>query len=264
MNTRQFIKTCAVAATGLYVPNTYAQDVIAVRRRRVASAPNGLLNSLKAYYKFDSPGYYDDSYGSNALTASGSPLNSAAFGVINGHVNCNASTQLRHAHNSDFDLGTGISFTCSIWLNPNSWSGTYRPVIGQYDGFNNDYSWILLGTSGQLDFVGYPTNTSNQQRIHIANPLTTSVWSHVVVGYDSGAGQLFTQLNNGARSTVSIVGDLNASIHDFIIGYAYVLGGEFYDGRVDECAFWKRVLSTTDVASLYNSGSGLPLSSFTL
>jgi len=36
------------------------------------------------------------------------------------------------------------------------------------------------------------------------------------------------------------------------------------NGKIDECAFYNRVLSATDVSRLNNGGAGLPLSSFTV
>src|SRR6266704_310486 len=221
MKRRAFVKCGA-----LFVPTVLAgarQLWISDEAFLASSAvPSHLLNSLKSYYKFDSSGYDADSQGSNTLTQSGGTNNSVG-GIINGYIGGSGDLHLSHAHNSDFDLGTSISFTLSVWFNPNASQNTYGPVAAQYDV---SLAWILFLNGGNLKFNGYPTNTGLQQSITIgAQP--SVAWHHVVVGYDSTAAQLFAHLDGGARQTKAIAADLNASTAPFSISYANVTGGDF-------------------------------------
>ena len=53
----------------------------------------------------------------------------------------------------------------------------------------------------------------------------------------------------------------NTNNSDFVIGNRNASSSAWYDGRVDEVAFWDTELSANAVSALYNSGAGLSASS---
>jgi hypothetical protein len=92
---------------------------------------------------------------------------------------------------------------------------------------------------------------------------TIGLWYHVVGWYDSSDGKLRLRIND-ATTYVSATGVPPSSLAQTSV--AFFIGGIgslAVNGVMDEVGFWKRVLTVAEITALYNSGSGLPFSSFT-
>ena len=91
-------------------------------------------------------------------------------------------------------------------------------------------------------------------------------WHHVVVTFDKGAasnnakiymdGSLTAQGNDDTNTPT----DGNSNTVLTIGANAAGAGGYFFPGTLDELAIWDKVLDSTDIGQLYNSGNGQPAS----
>jgi hypothetical protein len=91
--------------------------------------------------------------------------------------------------------------------------------------------------------------------------ITTGVWHQVVVTRNGSAFSLYFD-DNVVGSTV-FSGALTPSSNPLLIGRRDSADPRDFavDGRLDEVAIWNRALSASEVASLWNNGQGMLISS---
>lgn len=213
-----------------------------------------LLAGLESYWKLDeTSGTRLDSCGTNNLTSNGS-TGSTAGKIGNAAQFVPALSQnLSLADNASLSIGAGVSLSISLWVYP---TGTgNRTILSKGFGPNGGgYLIYLLGT----DRILWQIYEGGSQYGVQSDVLSLSTWHHVVVTYDVSTTKMQVYLDNGtpaeqASGPTSIPDDTGT----FRIG-AFTAGGDYFDGAIDETGLWKsRVLSASDVTSLYNSGAGL-------
>ena len=84
---------------------------------------------------------------------------------------------------------------------------------------------------------------------------STATWYFVVGWFDAAAGVGSISVNDGGTDTNSKTGTPSSSTVTFRLG-ARDSGDSFYDGRIDQVGFWKRVLTAAERTWLYNQGNG--------
>ena len=84
---------------------------------------------------------------------------------------------------------------------------------------------------------------------------STNVWQHIVVQHDAVNNQMSITLNGTFTSALPYNGGVHNSTGVFQIGARPTAG--FFDGAIDECVGWRRVLTASEIIELYNSGAGL-------
>lgn len=269
MNRRRFLK-----AGSLFVPYLFAIKGAAAPlgiddpvMGDNPSGGNGLLIGLAGYWNMD------EAAGTTRMDSSGNGLNLAdnnsdlvnTVGKLGNAVVCsqgNASNALIHAANALFNTGSGISLSFSMWIYGNGIAASSRGIVcldnntvaGAYD----------LYTDG-TNFIWFVFDSTHTQRtinvVSVAAQGTTS-WHHFAFGYDDVNKIMWAQYDGGARTTVAVAAGMNpCTTLPFTVGNFASLGlpNSLF---VDELAYYRRVLSTTDVANLYNAGAALPFSSF--
>jgi hypothetical protein len=85
---------------------------------------------------------------------------------------------------------------------------------------------------------------------------STATWYHISVVYNAAAGTALFYVNGSQQGTTQT--GMETSI--FNGGDALWIGrgeGKYLDGVMDELGIWSRALTSTEVTSLYNGGSGL-------
>lgn len=222
-----------------------------------------LLTNLISFWKLgEASGNRADSYGSNTLAASGSPANTT--GKVGSAVQLvSASSQylsIADASQANLDPGTS-DFAISLWIYPDTlpsvgalvFKGTAASGTGQ-GGY-----WLYSNASGALN-VRFSDGSASYVMLQTATGVvTTGAWHHVVVNFTrSGNVQIF--VNTVSKGTLSISAQSGAvdSIRAFGVGAALSpTAGSFFNGRIDALGFWKRVLTTDEINTLYNAGAGL-------
>ncbi len=225
-----------------------------------AAKPAGaspLLASLVAYWKLDeASGTRSDSHGSchltdnNTVTQAGGKLaNAAQFTRAN-------SEYLSLADNASMSTGD-IDFTVQAWVYLDS-----KPVnmfiVAKDNGSPREYRLDYVQASDRFRFFAF-TSSDSVAGIVSADSLgapATGTWYHLLAWHDATANTVSIQVNGGtvdAAGTVGVPSDTAASLW---------IGAEngtnhFFDGRIDEVAFWKRTLTSGERSSLYAAGAGL-------
>lgn len=218
-----------------------------------------LLNGLVGYYSFDTDGS-DIVGGHTATVGTGSTI--SIGGIINDYLSCtilHAGASISTVP-SDYQLGTGVSFSISMWIKPNLGQNTQAYILSVYDADTTKCSYLLDIAGGKITLVVYCTDGSSASFQPINQP--SNAWHHLAFGYDSASKQLWMQLDAGTRFTQSTTADINAGNAPWWLGNSSV-STTFLQGGIDEVAVWRnRVLTQAEVTSIYNGGSCLPLSSY--
>ena len=212
----------------------------------VAAVTGTLLNGLLAYYKMDeASGNLTDSKGGFTGTVSGSPTYSAT-GKIN--------TAVTFAGSSYFNAGNVLkptaAITISAWVKTTS-TGSFGIVSNYYyDGFD-----LTTQPDGTIAFEINDTYALNS-----GTNISTGAWFHVVSTFDGSNLKMYI---NGVSDVtpLSHSGSIPYSgSGNFQIGAR--LSGNKFTGTIDEVGVWDRALTPTEIALLYNTGSGKAYSTF--
>jgi len=228
---------------------------------------NKLLSGLVSYWKFDDNKLAGsstvDSIGANNLL-----LTLANSGISAGIINTALAIGIGNskagiASNASFNLVAGKSITFSGWVFSTGWPAYICFAWSKYNEVGGaEYFMFYNNTVPSLQWGAIEADGATSVRLNVGNP-TSNAWHHVVCGYDGVNNQLFCQFDGGARQTIAMP-SVHTTATDFTCGEPSNMNtyNAIPGGLIDELGLWSRVLSTADVALIYNSGAGLPLSSF--
>jgi len=218
-----------------------------------------------AYYNFDeSSGDLIDQIGSADGTNSGVTPSQDGI-IIDSYLY--ATTHYTEIPSASLDI-TGV-MSINTWVYPTTHTVTEPFIFGkvgagsviQYrisgSAFNaNDGKAVaVIGSSGGDTTVTCSTATTVNQWNMITLTWTGNNDTNGLKIYLNGTKCGETTWNNGTQdstSNASYFGKLNAT------------GQNGFVGRIDESGIWTKVLSTTEITNLYNSGSGLSYGSTSL
>jgi hypothetical protein len=218
----------------------------------IVSASPTLWDNLTHYYSFDTQvdnNFEDLKNSSWNMSSVTNPTKDG--GKINNYIACNGSNLSLVVQPSGSAQTSYHSVSFWMYAN-NSPAGLYSVVTG-YD---------LLGT-GQ-DWRIFTSQYSNEIYIEI-NPstffvtnytLTYNNWVHVVYTSTSGSHNVYVNGELVGIITSGVSRTLSGNISNIICGQ-YQPSGYFFEGGIDELAYFDKILNSTEVQELYNNGSGL-------
>ncbi len=156
---------------------------------------------------------------------------------------------------------TANDATISFWWRPASISASQGVIKHKSGGSTSDYSFLIeFSPSNMLRL--YAVNSSNQSSDIRTNTgiLTADTWYHIVLTWDTSAGDGQWYLNGSSITTNSnSTSGVNAPRStDYQFG-STSQGGESLGGYVSDFAIYDTILPATgsnSIASLYNSGDG--------
>jgi RHS repeat-associated protein len=213
--------------------------------------------NLKSYYRFE--GNSNDAKGSNNGTDSNISYGTA-YGKFGQGASFNGSTSHITA-NSSFSGNPAISV--SAWVNPAIVTGGSLPPYFQigdrasygelevfFGGVNSGDVTVQDGGSGWLSTAG--------------GVVTPNAWNHIVITI-SGGGTLASTakiyVNGVLQTTTGGSATPNMANGNVYFGTGYNSGGGGYQtpwaGDLDDFAIFNRVLTATEVGSLYQTNIGV-------
>ena len=195
-----------------------------------------------------------DSYGSAASTSQSN--NTANLNDKNYTLTLNGSNEYAYyADNSNFEPST---WSIQAWIDP-----SVIPSNSDNDYFihkNKTYRLGLQYTSSGVEIIGslrysgtyYNVNSGDQDYYVTAG----GGWYHVILTFDGTNLILYVDGDEKDTNSNSSYSTTNQN-GVFSIGRRHDTGSLYYNGILDEIAFWNTALSANAVGSLYNSGYGL-------
>ena len=208
-----------------------------------------LTDNIVAYYKLNvSETPQPDEVGTEDLTVTGATH--TASGKISGAYDFDGTNDKMDGTTAFLDNQTDFSY--SLWVNadtdgesPLSFanSAAHGVAFGSWTGVG--------GAATKISFMYYDGSWKTAQW---TTAYSTGTWYHVVCTVDQTANEMKLYVDGTLRATTGSL--LNPS--QFLRGPSVGKGNNaFFDGKVDEIGIWSRELTSAEVTSLYNSGSGL-------
>jgi len=217
------------------------------------AASSTLLTGLVSWWSLDeASGSRADSHGSNTLTDNNTVTQAA--GKIGNAGQFTTATAEYLSVAAGHGLGGGTSFTAAAWVYPDtiiSNGGILR--VGSGNGITT-HDWLLATQSTYFKFFKSYDSTWEQLNAATYGAPALSTWQFVMAEYDIATKTLGIQINNGTKDTATHTGTTATPSQPFEIGRYHT---SEWNGRIDEAAFWSRLLTTEEKAELYNSGTGI-------
>lgn len=217
-------------------------------------------NQVLAWHLDEASGTREDAHGANDLTDNNTVTSGAAkLGTAAAQFASASSEYLSINDNADLSVGD-IDFSFAFWMRPEanaggsavfSKDGTDGLTDGAYElRWSDDVAarltW-LIRQSGGADCARVSSNAFGN--------MSNDTWYFVGVYHDA-ANNIAGVGVNDTWNTVSTAGTPFDNGGRFTLGCRSYLSG-FYNGRIDEFAMWKRMLTSQEWTDLYNAGTGL-------
>ena len=214
----------------------------------------------------ETSGTRSDAHGSNDLTDNNTVgSGTGVTGDTAADFERTNSEYLLKADATDFDVGDD-DLSIVVWINPETLASTagdnlfFLRLIGD----NNDWSFLLriTSTDDTVRFGTHDGTTTNPVDASTFGGLSTGTWYMVYAYHDATANEAGISINDGTVDTVSFTGGLRTlTDEDLVVGanwfHTTLVDEKHYDGLMDSLAIWNRVLTSSEVTELYNSGNGL-------
>tara|TARA_Y100000310_G_C20694681_1_gene824705 strand:+ start:1324 stop:2733 length:1410 start_codon:yes stop_codon:yes gene_type:complete len=206
-----------------------------------------LRDELVSYYKFS--GNANDSLGLNDGTVDGATL--TASGLIGSAYDYNGTDNKIDIDGSVLQNISG-SVSVSAWFKGGTQGETYATLMQRGDWNAGAFGIRLKATAL------FEVNELTPNNADTGSDYSDNNWHHVVGTVDA-AGSLISIYMDGSLSTQNAItnGSLGTDIgEDTTLGSRSV-SDRWYDGIIDEVGIWNRALTSTEVTTLFNGGSGL-------
>jgi len=219
------------------------------------------LPALKAFWALDEPSGSTaaDSFGSNEGTYFNTPTLAKPPMVVGG-TSCVgfARASSENARFSDIGgLGGSGQATLVAWVKPASQptSGQFFTIVSKAQTLESaTWGMDYRNTGGVKQFATY-CRTGDTSTENVTN-MTLNTGTAYCVGFRWDGAELTTFVNGVPVGTpsalVGTLADTGAGIT--IAGYDALSPSDFWDGDIDDVAYWSQALSDAEMLALYNKG----------
>lgn len=228
------------------------------------SARAGMLTSLAGYWSFEGDGA-DGSGNGRDLVLYGSPgFGAGLLGQALSLDRDSSQYAARPVSDAVFNFGGG-DFAIQVWMNLDAANLGFHQDFVSKTGIGS--GWVMVKLD-EIEQGGEPFG--RVFRIHadgttpnfVDSPpqdLTSGTWHHWITQREGN--ELTMWFDGELVATQTYLGSIVDSSNPLRIGARSLLldpeRNFAVDGRLDEIAIWNRALSQTEIAHLYNGGSGV-------
>lgn len=224
-----------------------------------------LADQLVSYWKLDeSSGNAADSVGVNTLTSTG--VDFVAGKINNGgdYEIDDVNDTLLIADATQVGLDFTADLSISLWFKPESApaTDTEMVLVSKYNstGAQRAYYIGYRDNSSVKELHGVISSTGGTggaiTNISATQTLNNGTFYHIVMTQKSSATTALKIYFNGTEvATTATQTAIFNSLANFRIGNSDNLDSE-PDGVIDEVGVWSRVLTPSEITTLYNSGAG--------
>lgn len=228
------------------------------------SAWSAITDGVVAYWNFDN-GDFKDSVGLNGVKFDGTQNGSAPITFEAGKGGFGQAMRLDGVDQfveitggAEDDLAfPGGSMSIAGWFTVGTFDKSWQALIAKGEGSN----WRVHrnGANSTMAYAGGIGEGPND-----GPAIDDGGWHHFVAVSDLDAVNFGTVIYiDGVKTSInSGTPSLGTNGKRVMIGENPDARNRYWNGLVDDLAIWNRVLTDSDVADLYFSGAGKPLSSF--
>lgn len=256
--TRVLLIVCALCGVVAFAAGR--PPVATFIRGPLGPAPSSLLTDLVAYWQLDeASGNRSDSH-SNGITLGDTNTVSSTTGLISALAadfeNGN-NEYLDTADSATLSLGSDTDFTITAWVKLESVVGSTRAIVGKRTGTVAADSEIFVGANTDENILFRVGNATTFVDLVNTNIMATGTWYFVACWHDGVGNTVNVQVNNGTVASSAWTGGTFDGTGNFQIGTIAASTTGDWDGLIEGVGYWKRVLTSDERTSLYNSGAGL-------
>jgi hypothetical protein len=205
-----------------------------------------LTDNIIAYWKLD--GNSNDAVGSNNGTDTDITY-SSGNGKINQGAGFNGSSS--KIVGSSVNIGTNATIAC--WFKSSAGSGTYPCIFEFLSAGGAVFSITQNVSTGKV----YSALIDSDSVVLVSNGddnIKDGNWHHVVAVKSGGNLKIYVDNVENDSQSATFTGNFNSMVMRMGLDTGE---GTYFQGAVDECAYWDKALNTTEISQLYNSGNGL-------
>lgn len=217
-----------------------------------------LSTGLLSFWQLgEASGSRADGIGSNTLTDNGSV--GQTTGVQGDAADFDGTNYLNRTGASSTSLEGMTDLSISLWTKPDLLASD--ALVSKYDNGNakRQYEINLPATGDITVFIGTSTG-STAHNVTKSASLTTGTTYHIIMTFDGSSStvEIFVDGSSIGTGTVTATA-INSAGAPFAIGARgeLAVGGQNYDGSINNVGIWDKVLSAGEISDLYGSGSGL-------
>jgi len=165
------------------------------------------------------------------------------------------------SNNADFARGAGVSFTMVGWVKADAPIGHWEGIC-YHSSAGNSQGHLGIDPSGNLS--GGTGDGATWATVQSSHAVTAGTWMHVAMVVDRSANTLVLYADGVNVASSAWTAVPGTTTDDLTVGRGYGTG-ESFDGTIDEFAIWRRALSPTEIATIYDqqSKTGLGVSTAT-
>lgn len=220
-----------------------------------------LYSNLVSYWPLhESSGNRVDLVGqTNNLSPTNTPTGNP--GIIENATQFTAASSqyLTIASNSNVQTGD-IDFTLTAWVYMDSKPANLMEIVSKYAATAGNAEYLLYwdNAADRLNFACYrATDSLKTVAASSFGAPSLSTWYFVCGWHDANADTVNIEINTGVSDSVATTGALQAAgTANFSIGALGTVGSQYFNGRICEVGFWKRVLTRQERTWLYNNKGG--------
>jgi hypothetical protein len=220
-----------------------------------------VIDDLKAYWGMnEGSGNRADSHsGGYTLTDNNTvAAGTALVGAQSADFEASQSERLTRADNADISAGD-TNWTWNGWLNLET-SSNFQYIAGKGVGAAGSAQEWRLSQDGSQKFMltAWAATTPTTLSSTMGSAASTATWYMVTVWHDATNNQLGISVKSAGvdqSNTSAYSSGVNDDAEPLELGGS-INAFAFYDGRMDEVGFWRKVLTSDERTWLYNSGSG--------
>ena len=222
---------------------------------------NPLLDGIAAYWKLNeaSGTRFDKTSNHNDLTDNGGvsqgPGATATFQASAAFTS--ASTQyLSISPNPDISFA-GTDFTFAGWV---KYTANGCIVAKEQDSSTREFRCDISIGGGDIRWIIFDSSGSVIAQVNspiIGGLDDAGTWFHLILYWDSVNGVAGIQINDGSPDESSPAAVSISNTSALLTFGAQFTSPQYFDGDLDEFGFWKRLLTSSEKARLFNNGLGL-------
>ena len=201
-------------------------------------------NGLVGYWPFNGNANDESGNGNNG-TVNGAVLVSDRKGASNKAYSFDGINDvISIPDNSTFESNR---HSISFWIKYSNLPSSMVDILGKDNSSGNRQFIVQLESTGKIRTALF--TDSKNAILDTREPLKSSLWSHVVVVYDSSYYEIYI---NGVSDTAMFTkGTLLQASIPFNIGGTPSFN-QYFKGEIDDVCFWSRPLNGIEITNLYS------------
>jgi len=210
------------------------------------SHSDNLNNGLVAHYRFEGNTNDSSVNGYDGMVTG----TSYTTGVVGQAIDIALTEFVSMANTANNLPSSNSARSVSFWAYPNDLSNYHNMVSMGLANANGRFSIRIQASTGLLEYIGQSNDYAT------SHALSANVWQHIVVTHDGSTMNFYadgslvdsnaTSLNTSAGGNLRLGVNVDGS------------NDEWYDGALDEVRIYDRVLSSSEIALLYNEAPSAP------